>query len=485
MHQAQPAAARKGLAQIFLFFPALLALGCGSPTDPMERPAAATPVRVVGRVDTLNMLGLGRSLPTDVRDRAGNRIPDLEASWRPLDPKVASASPEGQLLAHAVGDARFVMSAWGIHDTLRIHVRQVPARVEVDLSADTLALDAALPLRVTVRDSNDFVIPRAVVDTEVSDTSVIAVGGDGSLRALLPGAATLTLQSGPASATRQVVVVGVALILDGKRSRVTGPVSVTSRFTVTNSRMRLRWRPGLLEGASVEAETRVGEKWVPATSPGNGDWLYVSSSVQSLPTSIEFVTLDGDQIAFRMRFGGHRFQPQLFGFPAEYQEQEYPFSRTARLRKGEWGYFSWVELEGTPMPYPNVEHEIGFGGLFGPALIRTSRESFRTESLPHNKRFNLEGGIDAVEFLRTGDQVARVLVPLGRLALITPVFPGWGFGSVYVNSHAYESYGAYLYAAPLGEGVSARAVCRHAWTTAPVKVEPVSEAELAGCGPAS
>ena len=69
-----------------------------------------------------------------------------------------------------------------------------------------------------------------------------------------------------------------------------------------------------------------------------------------------------------MRFGEHRFDPVLGMFPAWYQNEPFPFTRTMWLSPRQYGYFSWTQLERV-MTWVGTELEVGFGGMFGPASI--------------------------------------------------------------------------------------------------------------------
>jgi hypothetical protein len=135
------------------------------------------------------------------------------------------------------------------------------------------------------------------------------------------------------------------------------------------------------------------------------------------------------------------------------------------------------------MVWQGIEFEVGFGGLFGPGTITTGQLQFRTDTLTKSDRFNVASVPDAAEFDLDGDPLLRVLVPLPEAPMISPVFPGWGYGSVWVHRHDYSSYGAFLYAAPRGVGETARQLCERAWATAPFPLRTLSAAELAGCGP--
>jgi hypothetical protein len=135
------------------------------------------------------------------------------------------------------------------------------------------------------------------------------------------------------------------------------------------------------------------------------------------------------------------------------------------------------------MVWPGTELEIGFGGVFGPASIRTGHVSIRTDTLTRTNVINDPSVVDGVEFDRDGDPLLRALVPLPEAPMISPVFPGWGYGSVYVHRMDYQSYGAYLYAAPRAAAAPARQLCLQAWQQAPFPLPTPAADALAQCGP--
>jgi hypothetical protein len=242
-----------------------------------------------------------------------------------------------------------------------------------------------------------------------------------------------------------------------------------------------------LPGA-VRMDVRLGDSWHPATGP-YGDWLYVTSAVTTPPTEISIVQLTPDRIGLRLRYANHWFLPQEGGYPDTFVAQPYPFDRTLWLSKGENGYYTWVDLYSDTGSLL-VEHETGFGGLFGPATLRTSQVQIRTDTLSQTVVFNGDARsntpgslVDAVEFSLDGDPVRRVLVPVPEAPFITPVFPGWGYGSVWRYSGAAHSFGVYMYADGADSQVPVSAICRGAWTNAPFPLHQVSEAEFGGCGP--
>lgn len=443
-----------------------------------QKPVAMAVVTPVN----LRYLGARVAVPITVIDRLGAPIPGEVPALRSLTPEVVALHGADTVVALQPGSARLEASVSGVVDTLAIAVVQVPGSIMFPRASDTLSLDQSVPIPVVVFDSGGSIVPNPVLTMSADDPSVVAMAAPGTINARLPGEALVTVQSGPVSATYQVTVEGVALLVDGERTSAAPAVATATTIELTNGRIRLRWHPGISERGGFEMETRTGRSWALANMRGAGDWLYVTSTVVTEPTSVTVVEDTHDRIGLAMRFGDHRFDPVLGQFPASYENEPFPFTRTLWLSPLQYGYFSWTQLERT-MVWEETELEVGFGGVFGPARIRTSQMDFRTESMTRHMAINEPRTIpDAAELDLDGDPLMRVLVPLPEAPMISPVFPGWGYGSVYIHRRDYQSYGAYLYAAPRGATTSPRALCEQAWTTAPFPLRTLSADELASCG---
>jgi hypothetical protein len=435
--------------------------------------------------DTVNRLGDTLRIEAVAMDRLGSEIDTLRPTWRNLTPQRADLVSPGAVIPIAAGRIRLEASAGPVVDTVRFVVRQVVASIVPLRTRDTVALDSRTPLPMEVLDSNGFGVPSAVLNVQSADTAIIHADSGLLVQAAYPGTTRVTVSADGASSSVEVTVEGVLIEVDGQRRSTPGSLGLPRRIDITNGRVRMLWDPGqVCEKGAFLVDTRVDAAWYPATSRCWGDWLYVGSSVTTLPTEVNLIQVDSGAVQLQMRFGNHWFEPQLFGFPPSYQRQPYPFNRTVWLFPKDYGYFTEVVVEGTLLqPYPNVEHEVGFGGLWGPATVRTSEVNLNTDSLATTINYNWDYRVDAAEFLRAGDPLARTLVPLGPAPMITPVFT-FGYGSVYAYNYGpTASYGAFLYAAPIGVAEPSRTVCQEAWARAPFQLPSVTQAQLDGCGP--
>lgn len=456
-----------------------------APSRPPDGPGAR--VRLMP-IPSPTRLRLPVPLAVAARTEEGRSLEATELDWVSLTPTIAEVTDSGQMIPLDRGVARIRVFWGGVSDSIAISVDPVVASLVPLGTVDTLRLDEETPLPIRALDSGGVEIrtPRYTLDPV--GTGLVTLTDENGVRGELPGPVQVLVRADDQSLQLNVLVEGVAVLVDGNRQRSPGVVTPSEEVMVTNGRLRLRWRPALSEKAGFEVDTRVGTGWTTATGGPWGDWLYPTSTVTQLPTRVEVVSVDSVEARVDMRFDNHRFDPVLGRFPPEFTEQANPFTRSTWLRAGERGYYSFVVMDtiiDVP-PTPRwIENEIGWGGVWGPATIRHRAGAFRTDTMSRTTILpgSGPGVVDAVEFIRDGDPLIRVLVPLPGGEMISPVFPGWGFGSVYLHHYLVKSYGAYMYVAPRESARSARFLCERAWTEAPFPLPQAPPTELASCGP--
>ena len=103
--------------------------------------------------------------------------------WRSLDPDVAQVDGAGRVVSLAQGTAQIeVRAATGEAARARVVVDQVPVRFSIASEEDTLdAVGQTYALRFNARDRNGFRIPRASVDWESGDQSIVTVDETGTV----------------------------------------------------------------------------------------------------------------------------------------------------------------------------------------------------------------------------------------------------------------------------------------------------------------
>jgi len=443
-----------------------------------------TAIRFPTPADSINKLSGTAQLNARVVDRNGAIVPGVSVVWRSIDGQLATVDSTGLVIGRAVGLAPIEARVSGIADTITVFIRQIAASLSMGPLFDTLNIDQVVRFIVSATDSNGFAIPDPDIMWESSDSAVASVDSGGNLIALAPGPAVIRTNSGGDSSQTEVFVEGVAVYVNGQRWSQPGLLSPSDRVTITNGRLRLQRSDSPEQQAGMEADARIGDQWLFGTARWYGDWTYVSSSVVTAPTRIELLAVSGDEVAVRWTFGNHWFLPRSANLSPRFQDQAYPFEKTVWLRRGEQGYYTLINPLTQLDPEVTVaEHEVGFGGIYGPAQLRTAKVSLLTDTLSTTFYYNLEEDVDAVELARQGDPLHRVLVPLGPTPLATARWSMSAFGGAYIHSSLSGTYGAYLYVAPSNGSTPANAICRLAWQGAPFPLPAVSNVELDNCGP--
>ncbi|MEJ2679846.1 MAG: Ig-like domain-containing protein, partial [Gemmatimonadota bacterium] len=167
--------------------------GCKGTTGPRAVSMTITPPG-----DTINAVGYTTTLTAQVLDKDG-RVLDQPITWHALDTGVATVV-DGVVTAVAPGTARIEAAADGVSKTVLVVVRQVPATVTLTVPYDTIAVREAMPLAITVQDSNHIAIPDPAVAWTSSDTTVMTVAGD-TVRGVGEGSSTVTATVESASAS--------------------------------------------------------------------------------------------------------------------------------------------------------------------------------------------------------------------------------------------------------------------------------------------
>ncbi len=431
--------------------------------------------------DTINKINGEIDVQAIALDRNGVDAPNVGITWSTLDPHLVDLDSLGHVRAKAVGLARLEASADGVTDTALVLVRQVVESIGFAASIDTLSIGDTISLDATATDSNGFAIAIPELEWQTSDPLVAEVV-NGVVRALGPGVVSIRAVNDQNAASTDFFVEGVALLVNGSRWLGVGQLSPDDSILITNGRLRLQLTRRFAQQAGIVADVRIAAGWFEATSRPWGDWTYVGTSVFTMPTQVEVLVNTDDELAVKWTYGNHWFLPGTAGFPQNFPDLPYPFEKTVWLRRGAQGYYVLVRpLAQLPPELGSIEHEVGFGGLWGPADIRTSGVAIATDTLSMTVRYD-PGTIDASDFRRHNDPVRRVLVSLSGVAMLVPWFWSEEFGGVIVHGLPSAPYSAYLYAASAGDMTSARAVCEQAGREAPFAITFDIDT-LTRCGP--
>ena len=281
----------------------------------------------------------------------------------------------------------------------------------------------------------------------------------------------------------------VMVFVNDRAVAETGPVPPDWSVVITNGLMRIELVDTVDQRAGVLATIALGNEWIPVTSTVYGDWTYLDSSIVSKASIVEVLSLSSDEACVRWTFQHETTGPMPGLSPGQDAQYPYPFRKTVWLRRGQTGYFTWIEPLGELPEHARYnlggisEHEVGFGGLFGPATVETAEGVISTEATkPYHHEFNADSGTDAATLIRYGDPIKRILVPLPGGPLLIPAFSEENYGGVIIHNNGSKNYGAYLYSAPHNGALSANDVCKMAWTTTPFPLPEPKPEDLTTCG---
>jgi uncharacterized repeat protein (TIGR02543 family) len=166
----------------------------------LEVPASAGPITAIG--GTLPLEGA-------VLFATGDTVENAQLTWQSLDPAVATVTTQGMVTARSEGEARIVARYLEHQATVLVRVQAVVARVDVTPAALDLNVGSEFGLTATVRDPAGNVLSRAPT-WHSSAPAVASVDGNGIVRAVSPGNATITATAG--GVTSNGVAVTVTLV---------------------------------------------------------------------------------------------------------------------------------------------------------------------------------------------------------------------------------------------------------------------------------
>lgn len=171
--------------------------------------AVAGPVeRVVLAPDSAAFASLGDTLRfrAALTDASGNAVTGQPVAWASLDTAVAGVDAAGLVRARGNGLGRVVASAGGRADTATVRVSQVVAGLSVSPLGVGIPKGDTLRVRATAVDARGNPAPAAALEWSSSDPGVATVDGNGLIRGVEVGNATVSVRSGTRTASLPVTV---------------------------------------------------------------------------------------------------------------------------------------------------------------------------------------------------------------------------------------------------------------------------------------
>lgn len=193
--------------------------GCDVVTDPGPVPGALTVLGGDAQADTVGAT-LSVPLGVEVLDEDGEALPDAAVDWvvvageATVTPASSETDEAGRLtatvrLGTVAGPVRVEARVGGL-PPVSFGLTALPGRAAVvEPSMESVALDAlgdSARLEAEVFDRHGNPIPDAELTRTTSDSTVAALGSNGTVRSVGPGTATVTLRSESATAAVPVTV---------------------------------------------------------------------------------------------------------------------------------------------------------------------------------------------------------------------------------------------------------------------------------------
>lgn len=137
------------------------------------------------------LTALGETLQLDgaVLFVTGDTIPDASPSWSSLDPEVATASANGEVVAQGEGQARIVAAYEVLADTLIVTVEQLVADVVVEPDFASIEVGEVFQFEARVEDANGNELSGRTVTWSSTNADVATVDQTGLARGEADGSA--------------------------------------------------------------------------------------------------------------------------------------------------------------------------------------------------------------------------------------------------------------------------------------------------------
>jgi serine/threonine-protein kinase len=176
-----------------------------SPRRSPPPPASVATVEISPETATLTPGQTARFQPT-LLDARGGALAGRTVTWTSTDPAVASVDPTGLVTARRVGTVTIRARSGSQAGTATVTVEPEPvATVAIDPDARTLDVGDATQLSARIVGSAGSRLDRPVT-WQSSDVSVASVSDAGEVRAIAPGAATVTATAGGRAGQASITV---------------------------------------------------------------------------------------------------------------------------------------------------------------------------------------------------------------------------------------------------------------------------------------
>lgn len=172
------------------------ALGCNAPAT----------IEVQPQPVLLKRQGEKLKLDVRVKDKKGLLLPDARPTFTALTPEVLTVDTDGTVTALRSGEGAVLVAVGDVSATPKIGVR-IAKRIEIEPSNPVFNLGVGTQLKAIIYDDRgDPMITAQPLRWSVSDPKVLALDGEGTIKTLEEGRATITAYLEDLRATTVVTV---------------------------------------------------------------------------------------------------------------------------------------------------------------------------------------------------------------------------------------------------------------------------------------
>ena len=179
------------------------------PTPPPPPPPAPVATRVEISPSSANLTSVGQTVQLSARvfDQNNAQMSSAVVTWSSSDLGIATVNNQGLVTSVTNGMATITARSGNASAGISVTVMQSVGRIRIEPSSVTLTgTGETVQLAATIYDQRSQQVTNAVVTWSSSDTGVATVSGQGLVTAVANGTATITAQSGNASASVSVTV---------------------------------------------------------------------------------------------------------------------------------------------------------------------------------------------------------------------------------------------------------------------------------------
>jgi uncharacterized protein YjdB len=221
-------------------------------------------------------VGDEQKLTATVKDEDGNELTGRVVTWSTSDVEVATVgTSSGVVTGVAPGTAKITATVEGKSASATVTVTPVPvAAVTVSPSSVNLTVGSTRKLMATAKDADGRSLPGRHVTWTSSNPLVASVGrSNGTVRALLPGSATITAtvegKTGTAKVTVKLVPVGKVEVTPATKTLIVGESATLAAVARSAGGAVLTGRPVTWRSSDASVASVDGSGKVTAKAPGD------------------------------------------------------------------------------------------------------------------------------------------------------------------------------------------------------------------------